>query len=403
VHGPPPRLRLTLVLGALAGLGPFSIDMYLPSFPSLAQSLGVSVAAVQLTLATYLAGLALGQLLYGPLSDRLGRRRPLLAGLALYVVASLLCAVAPSLPVLAGARFVQALGGCAGLVISRAVVRDHFDARGSASLYSSLILVMGVAPIVAPLLGGQLLQVAGWRAVFVFLAALGAAGWAMVALLLPESLPPASRARRTPLEAVRAMGALFGQGHFLRLALAGGASQAAMFAYISGSPFVFIELFGVPPSRYGLLFGANAFGLIAASQLNRVLVPRFGVVRVLRGAVGLAPVAYAALFLLARGGAGLWGVLPPLFLGIATVGLALPNATAAAMSAFGGSQAGSASALLGTLQMGCGAAAATAVSALADGTARPMTGVMLLCAALGLSLLAADGALGRRGAGLARG
>src|SRR5690554_389353 len=166
----PSKLRLALILGALAGLGPLSIDMYLPGFPSIAQALGTDVAGVQLTLATYLAGLTIGQVVYGPLSDRIGRRAPLLGGLALYTVASLLCAFAPSLPLLAAGRFLQALGGCAGMVISRAVVRDHLNERDSAQMYSSLMLVMGVAPILAPIIGGQVLVAGGWRALFWVLA-----------------------------------------------------------------------------------------------------------------------------------------------------------------------------------------------------------------------------------------
>lgn len=374
----PSKRRLTLILGTLAAIGPFSIDMYLPSFPTLARSLGTSVAAVELTLATYLAGLAAGQLLYGPLADRLGRRAPLLGGLALYVLASLACAAAPSLAVLAAARFVQALGGCAGMVISRAVVRDHFDEKESAQLYSSLMLVMGAAPILAPLIGGQLVAHVGWRAIFVTLACIGAAMLTMVAVALPESLPPSARRKQGPGEIARSLGGMLKQIQFVRLSLAGGAMQAAMFAYIAGSPFVFIELFGVPPERYGFLFGANAFGLITSSQINRWLVPRIGVLRALRGAIVVAALAYVALFVASGTDAGLAVIAPPIFVGISCVGFALPNATALAMAPHG-KQAGLASALLGTLQTGCGALASTGVSALADGSARPMATVMLTC------------------------
>ena len=382
-------LRLTLVLGSLAALGPLSIDMYLPSFPTVARSLGTSVASVQLTLATYLGGLALGQIVYGPLSDRFGRRPPLLAGLALYVAAALACAAAPSLWVLAAARLAQALGGCAGIVISRAMVRDRFDVDDSARVYSSLMLVMGAAPILAPLVGGQVLAVAGWRAIFVVLAALAAALFAVVAVALPESLPLASRRRHGPGETLGAFGAAFRHGSFVRLSLASGAIQAAMFAYISGSPFVFIELFGVRPERFGFIFGTNAAGLIAASQLNRWVAPRLGVTRALRVGVVAALVAYACLWLSVRAGAGLPFILPALFVGISSVGIVLPSGTAAAMAYFG-AQAGSASAVLGVLQSTCGAAASTAVSALADGTARPMASAMLACAVLAAILLALE-------------
>lgn len=380
------RRRLTLLLGVLAALGPLSIDMYLPSFPTVARSLGTTVARVQLTLATYLAGLAVGQLAYGPLSDRLGRRPPLLAGLGLYVAAALACAAAPNLGVLAAARFVQALGGCAGMVVSRAVVRDHFDVGESARVYSSLLLVMGAAPILAPLLGGQVLAVGGWRAIFLVLAAVAAGLLALIAVGLPESLPPEARRREGPGETLRAFGRALGHGAFVRLSLAGGAIQAAMFAYIAGSPFVLIELFGVRPSRFGFIFGTNALGLVAVSQLNRWLAHRIGVRAALHRGVAVALLAYGALFVAVRAGGGLPLILPALFLGVSMYGLVVPNATAAAMEHFG-SQAGSASAVLGVLQATCGALASTAVSGLADGTARPLATVTLACAALAAALV----------------
>ncbi|AKT39634.1 Bcr/CflA family multidrug efflux MFS transporter [Chondromyces crocatus] len=385
----PSELRLALILGALSALGPLTIDMYLPSFPALARSLGVNIAAVQLTLATYLAGLAVGQLAYGPLADRFGRRLPLLAGLGLYIAASLVCAVTTNLPALATARFIQALGGCSGMVISRTVVRDHFDERGSARLYSSLMLVMGVAPILAPLLGSQVLLVASWRAIFLALALAGTAALFLIALTLPESLPVQHRQRHSLAAILRTFGGLVRERRFLRLSIAGGTTQAAMFAYISGSPFVFIELFHVSPQRYPFIFGANALGLIAASQLNRWLVVRLGVIRVFRGAVVVALLAHATLWLSVRLDAGLLFMLPALFVGIASGGLILPNVTAAAMAPFSAT-AGSASALLGTLQMTCGALASTAVSILADGTALPMVTVMLTCAVLASILVAPE-------------
>jgi DHA1 family bicyclomycin/chloramphenicol resistance-like MFS transporter len=385
------RLRLTLVLGSLTAIGPLSIDLYLPAFPSIARALATSVASVQLTLAAYLAGLAVGQLAYGPLADRFGRRPPLLGGLAVYVAASLACAAAPSLPVLVGARFVQALGGCAGLVVSRAVVRDRFDVAESARVYASLMLVMGAAPILAPLAGGQVLALAGWRAVFVALALTGAAMLALVALTLPESLPPAARVRHGPADVLRAFGSALRRGSFVRLSLAGGAIQAAMFAYIAGSPFVFIELYGVPPERFGFIFGANAMGIIGASQLSRWVGRRFGVERSLRGAVAGALLAYVALWLAASAGGDLALVWAAVFVGVSSYGIVAPNATAAAMGVIE-RDVGSASAVLGVLQSTCGALASAAVSALADGTARPMAGVMLGCAVAAAGLVAAGGA-----------
>ncbi len=379
-----------LILGTLTAIGPLSIDMYLPSFPSVARSLGTDVAAVQLTLATYLAGLAVGQLVYGPLSDRIGRRAPLIGGLALYVVASVACAFAPSLGFLAGARFVQALGGCSGMVISRAIVRDQFDERDSAGLYSSLMLVMGAAPILAPSIGGQVLLIGTWRTLFGVLAVTGTVFLAIAVFLLPESLATEARNRHGLGQTLRSLSVMLRNSRFRRMSLAGGAAGAAMFAYISGSPFVFIELFGVPPQQYGLIFGMNAMGLIAASQLNRWLVHRSGIMAVLRAAILVAVVAYGVVWAGARAEAGLRVILPALFFGIASVGLINPNATAAAMAPFG-RQAGVASALFGTLQSTLGAAAAVAVSAFANGTAMPMATVMLFCATLALVLVMLEG------------
>jgi DHA1 family bicyclomycin/chloramphenicol resistance-like MFS transporter len=380
---------LVWLLGALAALGPLSIDMYLPSFPDIARTFGTDVADVELTLAVYLGGLAFGQFVYGPLSDRFGRRAPLIGGLALYALGSLACAAAPTLAMLTAARLLQALGGCAGMVISRAVVRDRFDEAASARLYSSLFLVMGVAPILAPLLGGQLLLVGGWRSIFLVLGLFGVAVLALLARWLPESLHADGRVVSSPGEIGTASLSVLRNRRFLCLGLASGALQAAMFAYISGSPFVFIELLGVPPERYGLLFGANAIGLIACSQVNRWLAPRFGVLHVLRAAVLVGCLAFAALAVVALNGGGLWALMPPIFIGVSSLGLVLPNITAAVMSPFG-EKAGLASALLGTLQMVCAATAAVAVSALSNGTALPMAGVMCVCGVLALILVAVD-------------
>lgn len=395
------RRRLTLILGALSAIGPLSIDTALPAFPSIARSLGATVPAVQLTLAAYLAGIVAGQLVHGPLSDRIGRRPPLLAGLGLYALASLAAAAAPTLPVLWGARFAQGLGACAVIVVSRAVVRDRCGERDSASLYSSRMLVSGAAPVLAPVLGGQLVATFGWRAIFVVLAGVGLALALLVARALPESLA-SERARRGGVrDALRGAAAAFRDRRFVRLSLAGGASEAALFAGLSASPYVFIERFGLSPERFGLVGAANALGLVGASILNRRLVRALGVSRALRAGTAAAVIAYAALALAALTDAGVVAVLVAMVAGVSTLGIVLPGATAAAMDGRG-ERAGSASAVLGILQSTSGVIASTAVSLLANGTAGPMALVMLACGTVAFALVRA----GRADAGeaaLARG
>ena len=378
-------VKLTILLGILAAFGPLSIDTYLSGLPAIGREFRADDAAAQLTLSMFFVGLAFGQALYGPIADRLGRRGPLLVGCALYAVASVGCALAPSINALIALRFVQALGGCAGMVISRSVVRDLFDAHESARMYSFLMLVMGVAPILAPLLGGQLLVLFGWRSIFWVLAAFGLLCVVMVAVGLPETLPPERRATAGLGQVLRVYGGLLRDRRFIGYTLVGGLISAAMFAYISGSPFVFIELYGVAPQNYGWIFGTNAFGIIAASQINRWLLERFRAETILRRALMTIMVSGVVLMALAATGVGgLVGLLVPLFVCIAGYGLISPNATALAMASYGRA-AGSASALLGTLQFALGAGAGTLVGVLANGTALPMAAVIAGCELVALT------------------
>ena len=371
--------RLALILGTLAAFGPLSIDMYLPGLPSIAREFGTTTAAVQQTLSVFFVGLAVGQMLYGPLADRLGRRRPLLFGCGMYAVASVGCAWAPSLGVLMALRFVQALGGSAGMVIGRSVVRDLFDERESARMYSFLVLVMGLAPITAPLIGGQILGAFGWRAIFLVLGGFGLFCLGLVWFGLPETLPAERRTHAGLGAALRAYGGLLGDGRYMGFAVAGGLASAAMFAYISGSPFVFIELNGVPPEYFGLLFGTNALGLIVASQLNRWLLTRYTGIQILTVALGVtASTSLLLLLVTVVGAGGFAGMLVLLFFCIASTGMVGPNSTAAAMAPYG-RQAGSASALLGATQFLLGAMAGMLVGVLANGTALPMVGTIAAC------------------------
>lgn len=375
----PSNARLTIVLGILSAFGPFSIDMYLPGLPAIAREFGVDTAAAQQTLSSFFIGLAVGQLIYGPLSDRLGRRRPLIFGCAVYALACLGCFVSPSLGGLILLRFAMALGACAGMVITRSVVRDLFDQRESARMYSMLVLVMGLAPVLAPLAGGQLLLFWGWRVIFLVLSAFGLLCLLLVYFALPESLPESRRTQQGLGAVLRSYAGLLSDARFMGYTLASGLASAAMFTYISGSPFVFIELNGVPPERYGFLFGINALGLIAASQLNRWLLSRYSSGRIL--VTSLAVTATTGLLLAvaaATGIGGFVGMLALLFFCIASTGLVGPNATAAAMAPYA-RMAGSASALMGAIQFGLGAVAGSLIGVFFNGTALPMAAIIALC------------------------
>ncbi len=373
--------RLALILGALTAIGPLAIDMYLPALPTIAREFRVDASLVQSSLAAYFIGIAIGQAFYGPLSDRLGRKPILYLGLALFMGSSIGCALAQSVDALIGFRFLQALGGCAPIVIPRAIVRDHFDQAGSVRMLSMLMLVMGLAPILAPLIGGQLLVHFGWRAVFWLLTAYAAVWLTVVATLLPESLPSTRRLRHPIGEVLGVYWRLVRDRRFMGHALAGALIFAGLLAYISGSPVVFIELFHVAPEQFGFFFGVNAIGIMIASQINRWLVGRVETHRIVQTVLLVAMTAGAVLVLDAYSGfGGFVGILVPLFCYIACHGFVLPNTTALAMSPHG-SVAGSASALLGTLQFVLGAIAGSLVGVFANGTPVPMAAVVAGCGA----------------------
>ena len=379
------NLRFVLILGALSAFGPLAIDFYLPAFPAMAQAFATDEQHIQTTLAAYFLGLSIGQLAYGPVADRFGRRKPLLFGVTLFTLASLACAYAPNLDTLIVARFVQALGGCAGMVLSRAIVSDKCDAVASAKVFSQLMLVMGLAPILAPMLGGVLVNLAGWQSIFLALSLFSAACLLAVSLGLPESFP-ADMPRQPLSGAFRQYWRLLQDRVFIGHALTGGTAIAGMFAYIAGSPFVFIKLYGVPPEHYGWLFGTNAAGFILMAQVNARLLAKRGPAFLLARAVWL----YLAAGLLLLGVAALrpaqlWPLLVPLFVCIASLGCIIPNASACAMSGQG-ARAGSASALMGCLQFSVAAGAAALVGVLHDGSAVPMALVISLCGALVVSV-----------------
>ncbi|MGH6926912.1 MAG: multidrug effflux MFS transporter, partial [Dongiaceae bacterium] len=297
---------LTIVLGALTAFAPLSIDMYLPSLPTLEQVFAALAASVQLTLSAFLAGIAIGQAFYGPLSDRFGRKPPLYVGLTLYVAASIACAYAPSVDAMIVLRFVQAASGCAGIVIARAIVRDLVEGIEAARAFSTLILVMGVAPILAPLLGGYVLQWFGWQAIFWALALFGLACLVAVATWVPETRPPAQRTTGGVVSAIVVYARLIADRSFLGYALTSALALAGMFVYITTSPHLFIDVFGLSTQAYGWMFGCNAAGFIAVSQLNRLLLSRFSMYRLLAWGVRLN--CAAAFVLLAAALSGFDGL-----------------------------------------------------------------------------------------------
>ncbi|GAB6039602.1 Bcr/CflA family multidrug efflux MFS transporter [Endothiovibrio diazotrophicus] len=379
---PARRLELTVILGTLTAFAPLSIDMYLPAFPAIGEALGADAAGVQWTLSAFFVAFALGQLLYGPLADSLGRKPPLYGGLVLFVLASVACAVAPTVGLLATARFVQGLGACAGVVVARAIVRDLFEADDAARMFSALMLVTGLAPMLAPLAGGQLLIHLGWASIFWTLGGCGAAVALATLFRLPETGVRKPRGTITPLGALATYRRLLGDPYFLVPALTGGAGMAGLFAYISGSPFVLIELMGVSPQTYGLIFGSCALGMVIAAQVNRRLIGRFGMERLLRWgahfqlAFGLMVAAFAA-----SGSSSLAGLIVPLFFYVAAVGFVLPNNMALTMAPYA-ANAGSAAALIGALQFALGAIASAAMGASDADSALPMALILAAFAAL---------------------
>lgn len=318
---PHPSAGWLALLSIFTAVGPLSMDMYLPSFPAAEQALGAPAGSMELTLASCFIGLALGMLFYGPVSDRFGRKPPLYVGFALYTLASIGCALSDSLVALCAWRFVQGVGSCAGIMLPGAIVRDRLPARESARALSRLMLVMGLAPILAPLVGGWILELLGWRAIFRLLALFG--GFCLLALVfgLSESH---DTAHEPPLRLKSVAGnyaRLLADRSFLGFALGGGLIWAGMFAYIAGSPFVLIQLHGIEPQQYGWFFGINAFGLIASSQLNAHVLKKHQATAILRRALWVPPAAGLALVALALGG---WLSLPWLLVGVCNDGTELP-------------------------------------------------------------------------------
>ncbi|MCU7730384.1 multidrug effflux MFS transporter [Actinoplanes sp. KI2] len=361
------RFRIVLVLGFLTALGPLTIDMYLPALPTITDDFGATAAAVQLTLTGTLLGLALGQILVGPLSDAVGRRAPLLAGVGAHLIASVLCVVAPNLVILGSLRVLQGLGAAAATVVAMAIVRDLFSGYAAAKLFSRLMLVVGVAPILAPTIGGQTLQFTSWRGVFVVLTVVAAAIMAATAVVLPETLPAERRRNGGVAGTVRDYGRLLTDRIYVGLILVVGLAMAALIAYVSGSSYVLQDGFGLSKQQFAYVFAGGAIGLIGATQLNVRLLRRWTPQQILAGSL-LAGLGFGLILLIlaVTEVGGLAGILIPLWLVLAMVGLAMPNAPALALSRHG-ETAGTAAALLGAVQFGVGALAAPLVGVLGVG------------------------------------
>jgi MFS transporter, DHA1 family, multidrug resistance protein len=374
-----------VVLGLLSTFGPISLDLYLPALPQLAAELDASTSAAQLTLTACLIGLAVGQIIAGPLSDRFGRKRPLMIGLVAYALASLACAFAWSVTVLLILRLVQGLAGAAGIVIARAVARDLYEGRRLVVFFSRLVLISGLAPVIAPVLGGQLNRVMTWRGIFGVLAGIGVVLVLAGLFGLRESLPPERRVAGGLAGTLRGFGVLIRDRFFVGVALAGGLAGASMFSYIAGATFVLQRIYGMSPQGFSLAFGVNSVGIMAAAQLSGRLTGRVSPLRVL--ALGLAVNLLGALCLLTTVllGLGLPFVLGSLFVMVSAIGLILPTSTALGLSDYP-DRAGTASAMLGLLQYLVGGLAAPLVGLAGEDTAVPL-GVVAGSASTGACLV----------------
>ncbi len=376
-------------MGGISAFGPLAVDMYLPAFPMIARDIDSTLGTVQITLAVFLLGLAVGQIVWGTLSDHVGRRRPLLSGCVLFSCMAIVCATTHSIHIFIAARFFMGMGGSAGVVVSRAIARDLFEEKEAVRFYSMMMIIGGIGPIVSPFLGSLLLTHYDWRAIFWTITVFGGFCIAAVVLNIPETLARENRIRGHIADVSEGYGRILVNRRFLGPALAIGCTSGMLFTYIANSSFIFIELFGVPVTLFGFLFATNSLGLYIGGQSNRWLLRRFTSGQLLRKGMGIN--VCAALLLVGCASTGLGGfplLFGALFLCVTTLGVIFPNATAMAMQPFA-AEAGSASALLGIFQFIIGASGGALVGIFHNGTALPMA-IQIACyglAARGILLL----------------
>lgn len=374
------RFYTIFTLGVLSAMGAFSIDMYLPGFPDIAKDLHTTIAHITLSITSFFIGISIGQMIYGPLLDKYGRKKPLYIGLAVYLVASLACAYAPTADALIGIRFLQALGSCAGMVASRALVRDIFPVNENAKIFSLLMLVLAISPIIAPTLGGYMTAIFGWQSIFYILAGIAGITLILVYFKLPQGRPPEPSLSLSPSPIINGFWEVAKVPQFYTYAFAGAIASSGLYAYIAGSPFVFMDLYHVSEKQYGWIFAFVAMGLIGASQANTILLRKYSSEQIIKVTLFCQCLAGMSLVL------GTWFHFLELFSTIfliwvflSTQGFAFPNSSALCLAPFS-KNAGTASALMGAIQLGFGAVSTALVSVLNDGTPMPMAAVMCVCA-----------------------
>jgi DHA1 family bicyclomycin/chloramphenicol resistance-like MFS transporter len=382
-------LRIALVIGLLGAVGPFAIDMYLPALPVVAADLGATAQATQATLTAYFVAFGVTQLVYGPLSDRFGRKPPLYVGVAIFLVGSIACAMAPGIAALTAARFVRGLGAATVMVVPRAIIRDLHTGPAATRLMAMIMLVISVSPMLAPLAGSGVMAVASWRAIFGVLAAAAVLSLLLTAFLLPETLPPERRAAIRPAALMAGFRRLLADPGFMGLTFVGGFGMASFFVFLASATFVYTGQFGLSPTGFSLAFALNAVGFFGASQLAASFGERFGMARVIRNAVaGFAAATLVLLVLTLAGLGSLPVIIAMLFLGNACLGLVIPTTMVMALDPHP-DVAGLASSLGGTLQMLAGGAMITLAGPFFDGTATPMVAAIATCGVLALATAAA--------------